>query len=181
MARVDPSSGYREQINVTQGVCKLIAYRHDDIYALCMVTVSILRTASKEVVRDLNELMRQLRKDSLIKTSQSSLAGLKAMLKDKNTVLVVAKDKKRIVGVSLLAIIKKIGKSIGSIEDVVVHESYRGQGLGEKMVRKIIAIAKSRKLLTLGLTSRPARVAANKLYQKVGFTQKETNVYRLKL
>src|SRR3989344_1673506 len=146
-----------------------------------MVTISVLTKASKEAVRDLNELMRQLRTNVPIMTSPISLKELTAMLKDKSTILVVAKDGERIVGVALLAVILKIGKSIGHIEDVVVHESYRGRGLGEKIVQLTIAIARKRKLLSLGLTSRPARVAANKLYQKLGFTIKETNVYRLKL
>ncbi len=146
-----------------------------------MVEIEQLREVTEENVRELNELMRQLRKDGGIETSQASLAELQAMLGDKNTAVIVAKDGARIVGVALLAIIRKIGKSIGSVEDVVVHEEYRGQGLGEKIMKEVISVAKARELVTLGLTSRPVRVAGNNLYQKLGFTIKETNVYRLKL
>jgi ribosomal protein S18 acetylase RimI-like enzyme len=146
-----------------------------------MIEIEQLREVTEENVLELNELMRQLRKDHTVETSQASLAQLQEMVADKNTILIVAKDGQRIVGMALLVIILKIGKSIGSVEDVVVHEEYRGQGLGEKIMKEVIAVAKARKLLTLGLTSRPIRVAGNKLYQKLGFTIKETNVYRLKL
>lgn len=144
-----------------------------------MVIVTVLTEATKETLQDLNVLMHELREGQTV--SDGTLPGLKQMLADKNTTLVVAKDGDRIVGVATLYVIQKIGKRIATVEDVVVASDYRGQGLGEKIIRKLIAIARTKKVTTLGLTSRPARVAGNKLYQKVGFVQKETNVYRLKL
>lgn len=144
-----------------------------------MVIVTVLTEASKEIVQDLNVLMHELREGQTV--SDGTLPELKQVLADKNTTLVVAKDGDRIVGVATLYVIQKIGKRIATVEDVVVASSYRGQGLGEKIMQKIIAVARMRKVQTIGLTSRPERVAGNKLYQKLGFTQKETNVYRLKL
>ena len=76
---------------------------------------------------------------------------------------------------------QKLDKRIGSVDDVVVDNAYRGQGLGAAIMHKVIEVAQEQKLKALSLTSRPARVAGNKLYQKLGFVQKETNVYRLKL
>jgi ribosomal protein S18 acetylase RimI-like enzyme len=44
--------------------------------------------------------------------------------------------------------------------------------------RHALEIAKARGAKTVDLTSRPSRVAANKLYQKLGFVLRDTNVYR---
>ena len=66
------------------------------------------------------------------------------------------------------------------IEDVVVDESFRGQGLSKLLVAHAIEFTKAKQVPSLMLTSNPKRVAANKLYQAMGFGRKETNVYRMK-
>ncbi|MHB1086929.1 MAG: GNAT family N-acetyltransferase, partial [Minisyncoccota bacterium] len=111
----------------------------------------------------------------------NGVADMMSLLNDKNIIVTVVKDDEKIVGVATLYIIPKIGKTVAYIEDVVVSSAYRGQGLGEKLIREVIEVAKSRNVRSVGLTSRPAREAANKLYQKVGFIRKETNVYKLAL
>lgn len=63
------------------------------------------------------------------------------------------------------------------IEDVVVDTQCRGQHLGEYLVNYAVSFAEREGFDTLMLTSRPSRVAANRLYQKVGFNRRETNVY----
>ena len=66
------------------------------------------------------------------------------------------------------------------IEDVVVDESFRGQGLSKLLVAHAIEFTKAKQVPSLMLTSNPKRVAANKLYQSIGFGRKETNIYRMK-
>ena len=66
------------------------------------------------------------------------------------------------------------------IEDVVVDEAFRGQGLSKLLVTHAIEFTKSQGIPSLMLTSNPKRIAANKLYQAMGFGRKETNVYRMK-
>ena len=66
------------------------------------------------------------------------------------------------------------------IEDVVVDEAFRGQGLSKLLVAHAIEFTKSKHVPSLMLTSNPKRIAANKLYQAMGFNRKETNVYRMK-
>lgn len=66
------------------------------------------------------------------------------------------------------------------IEDVVVDETFRGQGLSKRLVAHAIEFTQSKQIPLLMLTSNPKRIAANKLYQAMGFERKETNVYRMK-
>ncbi len=67
------------------------------------------------------------------------------------------------------------------VEDMIVNEKFRGQGIGEKILRDLIKWSKEQGIEVLELTTNPKRVAANSLYQKVGFKIHETNHYLLKL
>ncbi|MCI6575105.1 MAG: GNAT family N-acetyltransferase [Actinomycetaceae bacterium] len=64
------------------------------------------------------------------------------------------------------------------IEDVVVDDAARGQGAGKALVDAATHIAQEKGVKSVDLTSRPSREAANRLYQRAGFAQRETNVYR---
>ena len=67
------------------------------------------------------------------------------------------------------------------IEDVVVDESMRGKGIGEALTRAALERARELGAKTVDLTSRPTREAANRLYQRVGFQLRHTNLYRYDL
>ena len=67
------------------------------------------------------------------------------------------------------------------IEDVVVDEEARGQGVGEALTRAALAKAAGAGARTVDLTSRPSREAANRLYRRIGFEARDTNVYRYAL
>lgn len=64
------------------------------------------------------------------------------------------------------------------VEDVVVDEAHRGSGAGAALVRAALQAAESAGARTVDLTSRPDREAANRLYLRLGFEQRHTNVYR---
>lgn len=64
------------------------------------------------------------------------------------------------------------------IEDVVIDQSQRGNGLGKELIKFAIDYSRSLKAKEVRLTSRPTRIEANKLYLKMGFTPYETNVYK---
>jgi ribosomal protein S18 acetylase RimI-like enzyme len=66
------------------------------------------------------------------------------------------------------------------IEDVVVDSAFRGQGLGEQLIKAALEHAITVGAKEVKLTSRPFRTAANKLYLKMGFVRYETNVYKYK-
>jgi ribosomal protein S18 acetylase RimI-like enzyme len=62
---------------------------------------------------------------------------------------------------------------------VIVDESARGEGIGEALIREATRLASDAGARTIDLTSRPDREAANRLYERVGFERRDTNVYRL--
>lgn len=86
-----------------------------------------------------------------------------------------------LIGMGTLIPVRKLFSFCGSVEDVVVDEGYRGQGLGRKIMKEIIKEARDLEMKFLDLTSGFHRQAANKLYQSLGFELRETNPYRLYL
>ena len=141
--------------------------------------ITTLKKAEKAELKDIQALMTELSSDPS-KHTPVKLAVIKALLKDKRSTVVIAVDGKRIVGMGNLGTFRTLRGVTGYIDDVVVLSEYRGKGLGEKISREIMAIAKKKKLYRLDLTSRPYRAAANKLYQKLGFELRETNAYTIK-
>jgi ribosomal protein S18 acetylase RimI-like enzyme len=87
----------------------------------------------------------------------------------------------RIIGVSTLAVFPIPTARRAWIEDVIVDEAAAGQGVGAMLVAAMIARAGELGCVTVDLTSRPSREAANHLYRKLGFTVRETNIYRYEL
>lgn len=83
-----------------------------------------------------------------------------------------------IVGMLTLAVFRIPTGLRAWIEDVVVDEAARGKGVGAELTNAAIRLANQRGARTVDLTSRPSREAANRLYQRLGFVQRETNVYR---
>lgn len=87
----------------------------------------------------------------------------------------------RIVAMATLVFKEQVMGRFGSIEDVVVDENHRQKGLGNWLTKALIARAETLGMTHLDLTSRPHRVAANKMYEKLGFIRRDTNVYRFVL
>ena len=93
------------------------------------------------------------------------------------TVLVARDDAGRIIGTLTLVLYRVSSGLKGRIEDVVVDESARGQGIGEALTREGMRRAGEAGVLMLELTSMPYREAANRLYKRLGFVRKPTNVF----
>ncbi|MEK7647248.1 MAG: GNAT family N-acetyltransferase [Patescibacteria group bacterium] len=87
----------------------------------------------------------------------------------------------RIVAMATLIFKEQMLGRFGSIEDVVVDEKHRQKGLGSWLTKALIARAETLGMTHLDLTSRPHRTVANKMYEKLGFTRRDTNVYRFVL
>ena len=97
------------------------------------------------------------------------------------TTLFVARHRGRIVG-ALTLVAFRIPTGVRTrIEDVVVDETLRGQRVGERLSEAAIAEARRLGARSTDLTSRPSREAANRLYARMGFQRRESNVYRYEL
>ena len=94
------------------------------------------------------------------------------------TVLLVARHEGAIVGSLTLALFRIPTGVRAWIEDLVVDESMRRHGTGEALSREALRRATAAGARTVDLTSRPSREAANRLYRRLGFEIRETNVYR---
>ena len=143
------------------------------------MTIKKLTRVSNEALKNINMLLVQLRDD--LSGHKAKLANLRDMVKDKRIALIVVRDGKRIVGMATLYVLQKLGKRVARIEDVIIDTQYRGKGLGTKLIQVVIATARAQKAQSLQVNSRPVHVVGNKLYRKIGFRIKETNVYRMKL
>jgi ribosomal protein S18 acetylase RimI-like enzyme len=105
---------------------------------------------------------------------------LEQLVKSNSTFLFLAEEKE-IVGTLTLIINQMPSGQKAWIEDVVVDEKARGKGVGRKLIEAAISFSKKKGIPKIDLTSRPERMAANNLYQKLGFVKRKTNVYRLDL
>ena len=103
---------------------------------------------------------------------------LERIVQSDATRLLVATVDGAIVGSLTLALFRIPTGLRAWIEDVVVDESVRGQGIGAALNQEALKVARDQGARTVDLTSRPSREAANRLYQRLGFKQRETNVYR---
>jgi ribosomal protein S18 acetylase RimI-like enzyme len=97
------------------------------------------------------------------------------------TQLLVARVNGQIVGTLTLAIFRIPSGVRAWIEDVIVDEEARGHGVGAALCHEAIRRAGLANARTVDLTSNPKREAANAMYRKLGFVQRETNVYRFSL
>ena len=106
---------------------------------------------------------------------------LRAVIDDPSSHLYLLEESDVVVGMLTLGVYFSPTGSKAWIEDVVVDASHRGRGYGQQLVAHAIAEAKRLGVEQLMLTSNPARVAANQLYQAMGFEPKATNCYRMLL
>lgn len=103
---------------------------------------------------------------------------VRAMLQSGAAHLLVARHAGEIVGCLVLVVFRTLTATRGCIEDVVVDGAHRGQGIGEALNRAALARAVELGAGTVDLTSHPSREAANRLYRRIGFVARATNIYR---
>ena len=128
--------------------------------------------ATEELVEALARLIPQLSS-----SAPPTLDELRDLVACDRTHLLVARDGEDIVGSLTLALYRIPTGLRGVVEDVVVDEAARGRGVGEALTLEALGIGRRAGARSISLTSRPAREAANRLYRRLGFEQKETNVY----
>jgi ribosomal protein S18 acetylase RimI-like enzyme len=138
------------------------------------VQVEIATEVTEELVESLNELLPQLSANAAALTT----ADVAELVASTATIVFVARADGRIVG-SLTLVVFPIPTGLRAwIEDVVVDASARGAGVGEALTNAAIDESRRRHVRSIDLTTRPSREAANRLYTRLGFEPRETNVYR---
>lgn len=143
------------------------------------VTIEEARVVNEELVDAFALLIPQLSSSS----PPPGAEELQRLVDSPDSILLIARDplqENRIVGTMCLAFYLIPTGVKAWIEDVVVDGGARGRGVGEKMNRHALELAQARGAKGVDLTSRPSREAANRLYQRIGFEQRETNIYRYK-
>jgi len=144
-----------------------------------MEIVEVTRVTD-EIVEAFQRLTPQLSSSAAIPTFDE----LQDIAASRASILYIARDPElggKILG-SLTLVVFRIPTGVRAwIEDVVVDTEQRGRGIGEMLTRTALERAKQEGAKTVDLTSRPSREAANRLYQRVGFVQRVTNLYRYDL
>lgn len=141
------------------------------------VHISIASTVDDELVTAFERLIPQLSSSNPPPTA----AELTALVSSDASTLFIARVDGQIVGSLTLAMFPIPTGIRAWIEDVVVDSNARGHGVGEALNMAALEHAKKNGAITVDLTSRPSREAANRLYQRIGFKARETNVYRYEL
>ena len=139
-----------------------------------MISVEVAASADEDLRAAVNALVPQLSSSSPPPSSDE----LARIVEDPATTLFVAREGDHIVGMLTLAAFRIPTAQRAFIEDVVVDESARGTGVAAALVQAALDRAAELGARTVDLTSRPDREAANRLYQRMGFEVRETNVYR---
>jgi ribosomal protein S18 acetylase RimI-like enzyme len=141
------------------------------------VRVEIASEVTPELVTGLNQLLPQLSMNA----TPLSTTGVEELINSPSVTIFIARDDERIVGALTLVIFPIPTGLRAWIEDVVVDEGARGMGVGEALTNEAIDESRRRHVRSLDLTTRPSREAANRLYARLGFELRETNVYRFSL
>ena len=133
---------------------------------------------AKEVNDELVEAFQGLVPQLSSSAPAPSRAQLQEIVDSPAVILLMARDEGKLVG-SLSLVVFRIPTGVRAwIEDVVVDQDTRGKGVGEALTRAALERAREMGAKTVDLTSRPSREAANRLYQRVGFQPRQTNMYR---
>lgn len=139
-------------------------------------TVETVSQVTPQLIIELNALLPDLSPSAASLTEYD----LKEIIASPCTTLFVAKNESGHIVGSLTLVTFRIPTGVRAwVEDVVVSSKCRGMGIGVSLCKTAIEKAKLLGAVSVDLTSRPTRTAANRLYQKLGFIQRETNVYRL--
>lgn len=140
--------------------------------------IELVKEFSNELLEAINRLMPQLTSSFI----QIDEGYLKQLLTENNSNLFIARSEDfQIIGILTLNIFNIPTSRKAYIDDVVVDNNAQGKGIGRMLLDTAICYARKQKVSQIDLTSNPSRIAANKLYQKIGFKKRETNYYRLQL
>jgi ribosomal protein S18 acetylase RimI-like enzyme len=141
------------------------------------VHVDVLREVNDEVVEAFQRLTPQLSSSA----EPPDREALKLIVGSSACTLLIARSGDEIAGTLTLVMFPIPTGFRAWIEDVIVDQAARGQGIGEILTVEALNLAKAAGARTVDLTSRPSREAAGRLYERVGFQSRSTRLYRYTL
>jgi ribosomal protein S18 acetylase RimI-like enzyme len=141
------------------------------------VEIEPLDVVTDEVVAALNRLLPQLSSTA----APLDAGALRRILSAEGTTVLVARLDGTIVGALALVTFATLTGVRARIEDVVVDAAARGSGIGAALTAEAIRLARAIGATPMLLTSRRSRVAAGRLYERMGFRVVDTRVFRLDL
>ena len=141
------------------------------------IEVKEIAKVDDKLIEAMKRLVPQLSNSS----SPPDRFALEDIVASDSSILLAAFIDGEIVGSLTLVIFSIPTGKRAWIEDVVVDEKCRNKGVGEVLNKDAINIARQRGVKTVDLTSRPSRQSANRLYNRLGFIQRETNIYRFEI
>ncbi|MBT4277936.1 GNAT family N-acetyltransferase [Candidatus Falkowbacteria bacterium] len=134
-----------------------------------------IRKIQKEDKKEVESLFAQL-------TEKQVDLDIDFLISSDNCHCLILEDNKKIIGTATLGVyVSPIKGETGVVEDVVVYENYRGQGLGRKIMQELIKVAKEKNIQQITLTSNPKRIPARKLYESLGFKLRDTGFFVINL
>jgi ribosomal protein S18 acetylase RimI-like enzyme len=137
------------------------------------VTLEQANKATEELLAAIHRLLPQLTEAR----TPPTLEQLAETVSGQTLLVARDEDDGAIVGTATLVMYRVSSGLKGRLEDVIVDSSARGQGVGEALAREAMRRANDAQVLMLELTSMPYRESANRLYKRLGFVRKPTNVY----
>jgi len=138
------------------------------------IAVEVLNEVTDEAVEAFGRLLPQLSSSA----APPDAAALADIVGSPAVTVLIARSDGHIVGSLTLALFPIPTGLRAWIEDVVVDEAARGQGVGALLTQEAIRLARDAGARSLDLTTRPSREAAGRLYERAGFNQRETRLYR---
>ena len=105
------------------------------------------------------------------------------ILADSAVTLLVAREGDHIVGTATVIVYTTPFWIKARLDEVVVDQAARGKGVGETLMNACLAVGRERGAQVAELQSGrgPARVVANRLYRRMGFELRDSNLYRINL
>ena len=110
-----------------------------------------------------------------------TIERLRAIIADPAVTLLLARDGDQIVGTTTVIVYTTPFWIKARLDEVVVDGSARGKGVGAALVQASLDLAREKGAEVVELQSGVHRKEANRLYPRMGFKLRETNVYRIVL
>lgn len=136
-------------------------------------SISVLDSVDDTCVADIRAVVAQL------SSAVVDRDGIERLVAAPELTLFAAHSDGHVVGLVTLVALPQLTGMRAHIEDVVVDEAHRGQGIARALMVAAVARASELGARTIDLTSRPSREGAHRLYESLGFARRETDVMRL--